>query len=45
MRKEDVDKEWVIDDPTVGKVRFWYSIRYANTEDMEAQLEEGKGSE
>lgn len=28
MGKEDVYKEWVIDDPTVGEVRFWYSLRY-----------------
>lgn len=40
MRKEDVYKEWFIDDPTVGKVRFWYSILYANTEYVEAQIEE-----
>lgn len=42
MRKEDVYKGWLIDDPTIGKVRFWYSIRYANTEDLEAQLEEAR---
>lgn len=40
MRKEDIYKEWVIDDHTVGKVRFWYSIRYTNTEYVEAQTEE-----
>lgn len=45
MRKEDIYKEWVIDDHTVGKTRFWYSVCYANTEYMEAQIEEEKGSE
>ena len=45
MRKEDVYKGWVINDRTVGKVKFWYSIRYANTAEPEAQLEEETGNE
>lgn len=45
MRKEDVYKGWIIDDPAVGKVWFWYSIRYANTEDLEGKLEEETGNE
>lgn len=45
MRKEDVYKGWVIDDPIVGKVRFWYGVQYSNTEAMEAQLEEEAGNE
>ena len=40
MRKEDIYKEWFIDDPTVGKVRFWYGVQYANIGDMEAPIEE-----
>lgn len=40
MRKEDIYKEWLVEDPTIGKVRFWYSVRYANTEYMETQIEE-----
>lgn len=45
MRKEDLYKEWLVEDRTVGKVRFWYSVRYANTDYPEAQIEEEKVSE
>ena len=45
MIKEDIYKEWVIDDPTIGETRFWYSVQYSNTEYPEAQIEEEKGNE